>query len=1152
MDGARRGQDGEGGVSGPRGDSTDSGGGIQRDPVEPTFGLDDLVGGRYRIRRFLGQGATGEVYAASDLHLGTEVALKVLKRGAGSSESPGIERFKREILLARRVSHPNVCRIFDLGVHLLAPREGLFRSRPAADGEAGAGEGSGATAARATEPVLFLTMELLDGRTLVRRIDEDGPYDEKGALPIVRQLADGLAAAHRAGVVHRDFKSSNILLVPDEDGTERAVITDFGLARDQRVPSGASALTATGGVLGTPAYMAPEQVEGRRATARSDLYAFGIVLYEMFTGRLPFEGESPLSVAVKRLREPPTPIESLRPDLSGRCRAVVRRCLERAPADRFDDALEIPRALDGELRALAPRRVRRRFVAALVATLALAGGWAVWRARGRVAGGEAAAVHADRSAVAVLALRNASGRPDAAWLSAGLAEMLSTELGASRTLRAVPGETVARASADLGLAPTDSLAAATLAKLHRAAGADWVLVGSYAALGPEAGDGLRLDLRLQPCEPGAGRRDLPLSVTGREGELFDLVARAGRELRQALGAGEPGPEAGEPARAAMPHSADAVRLYTEGLERLRAYEPLAARERLEAAVAADPEAPLAWSALARAWTDLGYSDRAREAARTAFEKSSALPRPDALLVEARFRLASSDWNAAVEDFRALWRFFPDDLEHGLNLVDALIEAGRSAEAITTLDELRALPEPARDDPRIDLDEARAAEGLSDFRRELTAAKRAAAKAVATGSKSLQARALYEQGIAERKLGAAEASRAALLEARRVSAEAGDRGGVALSLMALANLERAQGKLDEAAALFAEARTTFASLGNRDREARAELSQGLVLSQQGDLPGALAHYETALAVLRDVGDRRAAAAALANIGTMRYELGDLDGALARHTEAIAEFRALGDESRVVVALANIAEIRQDRGELDAAAEALDQELAIARRIADRAGEGYALKAQGDLAAERGDTKAARERYAEARKVFADAGQEGWRRLTELGAATLDLDFGHPERAEPELARLAEEFGRAGMASDQDEAAVQRVRALVALGHLDAAADAARGLLARAEKADGRRLRHLGRLADAELAAARGDVAGARRTLEADLADGAKAGLLIQGLETRAALARVERAAGDPQAVARAMKLAGEVAAEAGRVGSGRVLSELGDLAPRPRS
>ena len=193
--------------------------------------------------------------------------------------------------------------------------------------------------------LLFLTMEWLEGETLARRIQEAGGFDEGPAMDIMRQLCRGLAAAHEAGVVHRDLKSSNIVLVPGPDG-ERAVITDFGLARSSHQSSDGMTLTEAGGLLGTPAYMAPEQVAGLPASAASDLYALGVVLYEMFTAALPFHGESPLEVAVKRLREPPTPIETYRAGISARFRETIERCMEREPGERFTSAEAVIRYLD--------------------------------------------------------------------------------------------------------------------------------------------------------------------------------------------------------------------------------------------------------------------------------------------------------------------------------------------------------------------------------------------------------------------------------------------------------------------------------------------------------------------------------------------------------------------------------------------------------------------------------------------------------------------------------------------------------------------------------------------------------------------------------------------------------------------------------------
>jgi len=1079
------------------------------------FAAGDRIGGRYTVRRFVGRGSMGEVYAVRDEELGSDVALKLLRtelHGDGDWK----ERFKREILLARRVSHPNVCRIYDLGTHAL-PAE-----RPGGHGHA----------------VLFLTMELLEGETLVDRIERDGPLSEDEAAPIVRQLGEALTAAHTAGVVHRDFKSSNIVLVPGDDGP-RAVVTDFGLAREN-LPSGDDArLTATGGVLGTPAYMSPEQVEGLSADARSDLYAFGVVVYEMLTGHFPFDAESPLAMALQRLREAPAPPERFAPDLSERARAVLRRALERAPEARFGDARELAAAFAGGPVRTAPAKRRRRGLVGLGVAVALGiAGVVIWRGLApplRDADPATDAVHTIRPAVAVLPLRNLSGRAESAWLGTALAEMLTSELAAGDALRAVPGETVARALHDLGLGAGEAGTPEALPALRRAAGADLVLGGSYVALGA-AGDGkLRVDLRLERPD---GAEPVVRRIEGSEAGLFELVGNAGRELREALEL-PMAPVGGPVLRATLPATEHAVKLYSEGLAALRAGDALGARTRFEAALADDREAPLVWSALSEAWTLLGWSDRALDAAREAYERRESLPRVEALLVEGRYRLANREWDAAIEIGRALWRLFPDDPEHGLRLARALLEAGDSDAALVVIRELMRLPAPAGDDPRIDLLEARVADNLSDPRRQLDAATRAEARAEAAGSRSLLARALYEKALANRKMGHPEEARADLERARRIAAESGDRNWAAIAVQSLAHLVRAEGRLDEAAALYAEARSTFEALGNRQREARAEFSQGLVVYQQGDLLGALALYESALAKLEEVGDRRGAAAALSNIGTALYERGELDAALERHERALAEFRALGDQSRLVVSLQNLAQIRFDRADLDAAEGDLDEALRVSREVEDRTTEGYSLKGLGDLAAERGDAAAAAARYRDAIERFEGAGQEVWKLYAEMALAVLGRTTGDASAAASELARIETELAGAGLTEDRDEAGLQRVRAELAAGR-DVSPRETSELLARARESEVQRLRVLERWTRAELLARRGDPIGARRVLEEQREIAERAGLVLVALEANVELARAAAARGETGA---AERLA-EAKAEAERLGAGRIARRAG--------
>ena len=297
------------------------GGAFADTPPDTSLPAGEVLAGRYRILRLIGRGGMGEVYEAEDLELHASIALKVV-RPEIAAQREILDRFKREVHLARQVTHPNVCRIFDLGHH------------------------SGGPAARIT----FLTMEMLSGETLADRVARTGAITTAEALPMVLQLIAGLTAAHRAGIIHRDFKSGNVILAGDSAGNAggaglQAKIMDFGLARAM---SGGEHVTIAGRLVGTPAYMAPEQIEGGEITAATDIYALGVVMYEMVTGVLPFTGESAWIVATKRLREPPPSPRAHVPDLDRRWEAAILRCLERNPAARFQNAGEIGAALRGE------------------------------------------------------------------------------------------------------------------------------------------------------------------------------------------------------------------------------------------------------------------------------------------------------------------------------------------------------------------------------------------------------------------------------------------------------------------------------------------------------------------------------------------------------------------------------------------------------------------------------------------------------------------------------------------------------------------------------------------------------------------------------------------------------------------------------------
>jgi len=266
-----------------------------------------VLAGRYRVARFIAAGGIGEVYEAHDALLGERVAVKML-RPELSSKPGAIERFADEIRLARKVTHPNVCRVFDVAL----------------DGTR-----------------FFFTMELHPGGTLATRMCRDAPMPLEVAGPLVRQLLDGVGAAHAADIVHTDLKPSNVLLT-GRDG-DRVVVTDFGLA----VPCCATlgCLCSMPHLVGTPAYMAPEQVTGGTLLEGTDLFSIGVILFEMLTGRLPWSGPTPKELAHARLSgDVPSP-RTHRPDLDPRWDETIRACLAREMKDRPRGTREVARAL---------------------------------------------------------------------------------------------------------------------------------------------------------------------------------------------------------------------------------------------------------------------------------------------------------------------------------------------------------------------------------------------------------------------------------------------------------------------------------------------------------------------------------------------------------------------------------------------------------------------------------------------------------------------------------------------------------------------------------------------------------------------------------------------------------------------------------------
>lgn len=265
------------------------------------------VDNRYEVLKRLGEGGMSYVYQAKDLSRGQVVAIKILSPKL-SADKNSVERLRREAGLAMRLDHPHVCKILRLG----ETEDGL----------------------------IYLVMPYLKGELLSDREVKTGPMELELGVEWLGQICSGLHHAHQLRIVHRDLKPENVMIVPTDDGRDKAVVMDFGLAKENRADPSIAKLTATGIILGTPEFMSPEQIRGKQLDARSDVYALGIVAFEMFTGKLPFQGRSAQEMMIARLRGKPTPVRTYRPDFPADLEAALMRSLETDPKDRFLTTLE--------------------------------------------------------------------------------------------------------------------------------------------------------------------------------------------------------------------------------------------------------------------------------------------------------------------------------------------------------------------------------------------------------------------------------------------------------------------------------------------------------------------------------------------------------------------------------------------------------------------------------------------------------------------------------------------------------------------------------------------------------------------------------------------------------------------------------------------
>ena len=599
-----------------------------------------IFAGRYQIIEVLGKGGMGKVYRALDKKLNEEVALKLVKPEIASDKKT-LERFSNELKIARKIAHKNIGRMYELmeekGTH-------------------------------------FITMEYVPGEDLKSFIKRAGPLSAGKTTFIAKQVCEGLAEAHELGVVHRDLKPQNIMI--DKEGNSR--IMDFGIARSLK----AKGITDAGVMIGTPEYMSPEQVDAKETDQRSDIYSLGVILYEMVTGRAPFEGDTPLSVAVKQKTETPEDPRKLNSQIPEDLSNVILRCMEKNKEKRYQSADELRSELINiekgipTTERIVPKRKpitskeitvtfspKKLLIPALVVVALVIAVVVILQLLPR-----REAISLDSSGkplLAVMYFENNTGDESLDHWRKMIPGLVIADLTQSKYIEVLSGERMYKILSDLNQEDAKSYSSDILKQVATKGRVNHILVGNFA----KAGESIRINVTLQEA-----RTEKIVGSEGVEGKgeesIFSMIDELTRKIKTNLKlsdeeiASDIDREVGK----ITTSSPEAYRYYTEGRNYQNKGEGRKSIQSMEKAVTIDPEFAMAYRAIAMAYSNLGYDSEMKKYLQKAFELIDRLSDRERHLIQGEFyRKSEKTYDKAFEAYNKLLELYPKDEIGNVNL-----------------------------------------------------------------------------------------------------------------------------------------------------------------------------------------------------------------------------------------------------------------------------------------------------------------------------------------------------------------------------------------------------------------------------------------------------------------------------------------------------